>query len=292
MSRSFLFVPADSERKLAKAASVGADALILDLEDSVQSEQRPAARAQAAAFLKSGTGGEVWVRINPLGTTDATEDLLHVVPQAPYGIVLPKPPRARALRELADILDDLEAKHDLPPGRIRILPIATEVPAALFHMHEYAGVSPRLAAMSWGAEDLSAALGASVCRDADGRWLPPYELARSLCLFAASAAGVAAIDTVFTDFANLDALAAFANRGRRDGFEGMLAIHPAQVAVINEAYLPAPAELARARQIVALFSGNPGAGVLSLGGEMLDRPHLDQAKRLLDTAARFKNTSH
>jgi citrate lyase subunit beta/citryl-CoA lyase len=168
------------------------------------------------------------------------------------------------------------------------MPIATERPAALFTLNEYANATPRLAGLTWGAEDLSTAVGASRNRDDDGKWLPPYELARSLCLFAASAAGVAAVDTVFTDYKDADGLARYASNARRDGFSGMLAIHPAQVDPINEAFMPTDAEIDRAKRIIELFADNPEAGTLSMGGEMIDRPHWLQAKRILDIAQQDK----
>lgn len=279
MHRSFLFVPADSERKLAKASGAGADALILDLEDAVAAEARPAARQQTAEFLQDHE--DTWVRINPMDTADAALDLAAVVPSGPAGIVLPKPRNVDDVQRLASQLDQLEAENGLEAGQIQILSLCTERPEALFSLQGYAKATPRLGALSWGAEDLSAALGANANRDANGNWLPTFELARSLCLLAAAAAEVAAIDTVFTDFRDLDGLAQYAANARRDGFGGMLAIHPAQVEIINQAFVPSAEEIARAQQIVKLFEQNPGAGTLGLDGEMIDRPHLLQAKRLL-----------
>jgi len=281
MSRSFLFVPADSERKLAKARDTGADALIIDLEDSVAASARPRAREIAREFLADKGGAELWVRINPLDTEDALQDLRAVMPTGPRGIILPKPISARDTNQLAKLLDVLELEGGHTPGQTSIIPIATERPAALFKMHEYADATARLLALSWGAEDLSSAVGASANRDESGNWLPPYELARSLCLFAASAAAVAAIDTVYTDYRDADGLATYAARARRDGFEGMLAIHPDQVAVINAAFAATAAEIERANRIVELFAANPDAGTLGLDGEMIDRPHLLQAQRIL-----------
>lgn len=281
VSRSFLFVPADSERKLAKARDTGADALIIDLEDSVAASARPRAREIARDFLADKGSAELWVRINPLDTEDALQDLRAVVPAGPRGIILPKPIGARDSNQLAKLLDVLELEGGHTPGQTSIIPIATERPAALFKMHEYADATARLLALTWGAEDLSSAVGASANRDESGNWLPPYELARSLCLFAASAATVAAIDTVYTDYRDLDGLATCAARARRDGFEGMLAIHPDQVAVINAAFAATAAEIERANRIVDLFAENPDAGTLGLDGEMIDRPHLLQAQRIL-----------
>jgi citrate lyase subunit beta/citryl-CoA lyase len=285
MNRSFLFVPADSERKLGKAADVGADALILDLEDSVAAEARPAARELARDYLQGKEN--VWVRINPMDSADAQLDLAEIMPASPAGIVLPKPRAVQDVEQLAKKLDELESRHGIAAGQTEILSICTERPEALFSLGDYAGAPSRLCALSWGAEDLSAAVGASANRDADGNWLPPYEMARSLCLFAAAAADVAAIDTVYTDYRNTDGLATYAANARRDGFVGMLAIHPAQVDVINRAFVPTTAELERAERIVALFDENPGAGALGLDGEMIDRPHLVQAKRILQLAKRL-----
>ena len=288
MSRSFLFVPADNERKLEKAASSKADALIFDLEDSVAASARPQARKLAAEFIDKDYDAEIWVRINPLDTEDAKQDLHAIMPAAPRGIVLPKPRSADDANQLAKLLDGLEQECDLELGRTAILPIATERPAALFRMGDYADVTPRLGGLTWGAEDLSAAVGASTSRGADGNWLPPYQLARSLCLFAATAAGVPAIDTVYTDYNDMDGLAKFAAAARRDGFEGMLAIHPDQVEIINKAFVPTSDETERAQRIVELFAANPDAGTLGMDGEMIDRPHWLQAKRILETASRLK----
>lgn len=284
--RSFLFVPADSERKLQKAVDAGADALIVDLEDSVTQDARPEARERAREFLLGKD--DVWVRINAIDTDDAGLDLRAVMPSAPAGIVLPKPRSANDAVELSRLLDGFEREHQIELGRTCILPICTERPEALFALHGYAESTPRLAGLSWGAEDLSAAVGASASRDWHGAWLPPYELARALCLFAAAAAGVPAIDTVFTNFRDADGLAQFASNARRDGFSGMLAIHPAQIATINSAFVPSPEELDRARRIVAMFDDNPDAGAMSMDGVMIDYPHLIQAQRILRLANKSK----
>ncbi|MGI9225430.1 MAG: HpcH/HpaI aldolase/citrate lyase family protein [Woeseiaceae bacterium] len=285
MNRSYLFVPADSERKMKKAAQAGADALILDLEDSVAADARPAARQLCREYL--GDHSNCWVRINPLDSDDAVLDLDAVVAAAPAGIVLPKSGGAEDVVRLASLLAGIEKTHGMDPGQTGIMPICTETPAAIFQLGSYGGSSGRLAAMTWGAEDLSAAVGASTNRDDDGAWLPPYELARSLCLFGAHTAEVPAIDTVYTDFRDEQGLANYAANARRDGFSGMLAIHPAQVDVINRAFVPTAAELERAARIVALFEENPGAGTLGMDGEMIDRPHLVQAQRILQLAKRL-----
>ena len=261
MNRSFLFVPADSERKMEKAGGVGADALIDYLHDA----------------------DNVWVRINPIGTDDAVADLDAVMPGAPAGIVLPKPRSADDAIALAQRIDDLEAQHGLQEGSTRIMALCTEHPAALFTLDSYIGATPRLEALSWGAEDLAAATGGLTNRDDEGNWLPRFEMARSLCLFAAAAAEVAAVDTVYTDFRDLEGLLRYASQARRDGFSGMLAIHPAQVEVINAAFEPTAEELERAARIIRLFDENPGAGTVGLDGKMIDRPHLVQARRLLQT---------
>lgn len=284
MNRSFLFVPADSERKLEKARTCGADAIILDLEDSVAASRLPQARHLAAEYLRSRPDAEVWVRINPWGSADADDDLQAVMAAAPDGIVLPKPQSAGDALLLASRLGELEQAHGLDDGRTKILPVATEHPAALFNLDSYTDATSRLAGLTWGAEDLSAAVGASQSRDAAGHWLPPYQLARSLCLFAAAAANVPAIDTVYTDFRNRDGLAESAAAARRDGFAGKLAIHPDQVPVINAAFVPTRAETERAQRIVELFAANPDAGTLAMDGKMIDRPHLKQAQRMLATA--------
>ena len=284
MNRSFLFVPADSERKLTKARDSAADALIIDLEDSVASSERPKARQIAREFMSDAAQQELWLRINPLDTADALLDLREVMPAAPSGIVLPKPEGARDALQLAKLLDVLEQENGSEPGSTAIMPIATETPGALFRLREYGEGTERLAALTWGAEDLSAALGAAVTRDDAGNWLPLYELARSLCLIAAAAAKVPAVDTVFTNFRDGEALARYAGNARRDGFAGMLAIHPAQVDIINEAFRPTAAEVDRAQRIVDLFAADPEAGTLGMDGEMVDRPHLLKARKVLQRA--------
>ncbi len=286
MYRSLLFVPADSERKLGKAADAGADALILDLEDAVAPARRPEARLMAAEYLKGRQ--DVWVRINPTDSDDSAQDLEAVMPSAPAGIVLPKARSADDAIAVAQRIDVLEKQNGIAPRQTRLIVLCTERPEALFTLQSYVGATQRLAGLSWGAEDLGAALGASARRDADGRWLATFELARSLCLLAAAAAKVAALDTVFTDFRDQEGLLCYANNARRDGFDGMLAIHPAQVATINAAFLPTADEIDHAHRIVALFDENPGAGAVGMDGRMIDRPHLLQAQRVLQRATRRK----
>jgi len=269
--RSLLFVPGDRPERMEKALGLGADALILDLEDAVAPANKPAARAAIAAFLAKRPALTIFVRINPLDSGLAEDDLAAILPASPNGIVLPKAEGATSLAALDAQLD----------GETMILPIATETPAAIFALGSYGGITARLAGLTWGAEDLPAAIGASSSREPDGSYTAPYQLARSLTLFGAHAAGVPAIETVYPDFRDLDGLAAYAARGRRDGFTGMMAIHPDQVGVINAAFTPSEAEIAHARAVVAAFEANPEAGVLSLDGRMIDRPHLLQAQRLL-----------
>jgi len=285
MTRSYLFVPADSERKMNRAVRSGADALVLDLEDSVVPGARPEARLLAREFAAGKA--DVWIRINPIDTDDAKADLESVMPSAPAGIMLPKARSAADAQLLADALDTLERANGIEAGSTGILPLCTERPAALFTMHSYVDATPRLSGLTWGAEDLGAAVGATSNRDDAGGWLAPYAMARSLCLFAAAAAEVAAIDTVYTDFRDSDGLARYAAFARRDGFSGMLAIHPDQVDVINTAFVPTAAEVERAQRIVELFAANPGAGSLGMDGEMIDRPHLLQAQRILQLARRL-----
>ncbi|HSG96854.1 MAG TPA: CoA ester lyase [Woeseiaceae bacterium] len=284
MSRSFLFVPGDSERKLEKATTAGADALIVDLEDAVAPAAKAAAREMTAAYVNDRD--DTWVRINPVATELWEADVDAVVPAQPAGIILPKPRHARDAVKLSEYIDVLENHHGIPHGQTKIIALCTEHPEALLTLHSYVGSVPRLAGLSWGAEDLSATVGATTNRDAHGNWLPPYELARTMCLFAAAAAEVAAIDTVYTDFRDIDGLLRYAANARRDGFSGMLAIHPAQVDVINAAFEPAPEDIERAQRIVALFEQNPGTGTVGLDGKMIDRPHLVQAQRLLQQTKR------
>jgi len=271
--RSLLFVPGDRPDRMEKALGSGADALILDLEDSVAPDAKPAAREAVAAFLRRERALPLYVRINPLDGGLASADLAAILPARPDGIVLPKAEGGASVEALA--------RFDVA---VPILPIATETAAAVFTLGSYAGVAERLAGLTWGAEDLPAAIGAAASREADGSYTPPYQLARSLTLFGAHAAGVPAIETVYPDFRDLDGLAAYAARGRRDGFTGMMAIHPAQVPVINAAFTPSDEEIAHARRVVALFAANPGAGALSLDGKMIDAPHLKAARALLARA--------
>jgi len=275
--RSLLFVPGDRPDRMEKALEAGADALILDLEDAVAPAAKAEARRAVADFLGAERRVGLWVRVNPLDSAENEKDLVAILAAHPDGIVLPKAEGGASVDELSRRLSER--------GNVttRILAIATETPAAMFQLGSYGGAK-RLDGLTWGAEDLPAAIGAVTSRDEDGRYTPPFELARSLCLFGAAAAGVAPIETVYPAFRDLEGLAAYAARARRDGFTGMMAIHPTQVPVINAAFTPSEAEVAHAQAVVAAFEANPEAGALSLDGRMIDRPHLVQAQRILAAA--------
>ena len=284
MLRSMLFVPADSERKLAKGAGSGADALILDLEDSVEAAHKPLARDAAAAYIQAHAterSPQIYVRINPLDSGMALADLAAVAVPGLAGIVLPKADGAADVLRLGHYLDALEARGAMPAGSTSVVTVATETAAAMLSMHTYAARLPRLVALTWGAEDLSAAVGAMSNREEDGSYSPLYALARSYCLCAAAAAGVAAIDTLYPDFRDAAGLARTSRVARRQGFNGRLAIHPDQVAVINEAFTVTDAERAKAKAIVDAFAVNNGAGAIAIDGVMYDLPHLKQARRTL-----------
>ncbi len=286
--RSLLFVPGDDEKKLAKALASEADALIVDLEDSVAFAAKQAARHTAAAFLREARSlaprPRLFVRVNPLdgGLTD--EDLDAVMRSQPDGIMLPKCLDGAAVQQLGAKLAVREAELELPDGGTRIFAIATETAQALFGFASYRGCSRRLEGLAWGGEDLSADLGAETNRLPDGAFAPPYLLARSLTLVGAAAAGVQPIDTVYTNFRDAAGLRDEALAARRDGFTAKMAIHPAQVPVINEVFTPSPEAVAHARAVVAAFEAKPGAGVVSLDGEMLDLPHLTRATKVLTRA--------
>jgi citrate lyase subunit beta / citryl-CoA lyase len=286
--RSLLFVPADSARKLDKAMSCGADALIIDLEDSVALDGKARARDSAAAFLSqispAASRPYLLVRVNGLATGLTDADLDAVVPAKPDAIMLPKAEGGAAVVHADAKLSVREAASGLADGQIKILPIATETAAALFLAGTFAGASARLSGLTWGAEDLSAELGAQANRDQAGHFLDPYRLARALCLIGAAAAQVPAIDTVYVDFRDEAGFRRECEEAGRDGFAGKMAIHPAQVPIINDVFIPSAEALARARAIVDAFAQNPGAGVAGVGGIMYDRPHLARAQRLLATA--------
>ena len=282
--RSWLFVPGDSERKLAKSLESGADAVIVDLEDAVLPASKAAARRRVADFLAAQRGGttpSLWVRTNSRASGLLADDLAVVFPAAPAGIVLPKPASVDDVRYLDDLLSVLEREHGVPQGRTRILAIATETAVAVTNLPGYVHAPPRLLALTWGGEDLSAELGANVNREADGTFRFTYQLVRSLCQLAAAAAGVAAIETLAASFRDDAVVTRMARRACEDGFSGMLAIHPAQVPLINAAFAPDAEQLAAASRIVEAFDRQPEAGTVKLDGRMLDRPHLVQAQRLL-----------
>ena len=283
--KSLLFVPGDSEKKLAKAASTGADALLLDLEDAVSQDRLPIARGLVLDYLKSHdrSSQQVWVRINPLNTPLSLPDLVAVMPGKPDGIVLPKPLNASDVLQLDHFLSALEQREGINAGHTRILPVATEVAGALFSLNTYAGCSARLAGLTWGAEDLATAVGASTNKKDNGEFDDTFVLARSLCLLAAAHAGVQAIDTLSVDFRHADSLQADVQRAKRQGFSGKLAIHPDQVAIINAGFTATPEEQQHAQRIVDAFAQAGGAGAVQLDGKMVDKPHLTQALRLLST---------
>jgi citrate lyase subunit beta / citryl-CoA lyase len=288
LMRSLLFVPADDAKKLDKAMACGADALIVDLEDSIPAQGKAHARMRAAAFI--GEAGKVsqrprlLVRINGFATGLADADLDAVVPARPDAIMLPKAEGGPDVVRADAKLSAREAISGLPDGSIRIVAIATETATALFLAGTYGGASARLEGLTWGAEDLSAELGAETNRDGEGRFLDPYRLARALCLAGAAAARVQAIDTVAVDFRNAAALRQESEEARRDGFTGKMAIHPAQVPIINEIFTPSAAALAEARAVIAAFEANPDRGTVGIDGVMYDRPHLERARQLLARA--------
>ena len=287
-ARSWLFAPGDSEHKMEKAAAGTADIVVLDLEDAVTEDGKPRARAMIAGFLQAQpteARGRLWVRVNPLDGPHTLADLAAVIPARPGGIMLPKS-RGRADVELLDhYLAALEVSAGIEQGSTKVVVLVTETAEAMFTTGSYRG-APRVVAMTWGAEDLADAVGASENRNADGSYGFTYELARSLCLLGAATAGVAAVDTIQGDFRDLEGLRGRAEKVRRDGFRGMLAIHPAQVDVINAAFTPGEEELAAAQEIVDLFAARPGVGAVGFRGAMLDRPHLARAQALLASGGR------
>lgn len=279
--RSLLFVPGDRPERFAKAAASGADAIILDLEDSVSPANKEAARTAVADYLAGTREVVTLVRVNPLDGHMTAADIAAVAAARPDAIMLPKAEGAPSIAQLDTILRSESAPDASLPA---ILPIATETPSAIFTLGSYREMKDRLVGLTWGAEDLPAAIGAATSREADGGYTEPYRVARALTLFAAHAAGVAAIDTVFPAIKDEAGLAAYAARARRDGFTGMMAIHPSQVAPINAAFTPSADEVSRAQAIVDAFAANPGAGVLQVDGKMVDAPHLKQARHLLSLA--------
>ncbi len=291
--RSWLFVPGDSERKLEKARDNVADALILDLEDAVTDDRQEIAREMICDYLKAKpdrSRQQLWVRINPLDTELSLPDLAAVMQGAPDGICLPKVYSAAEVNTLGHYLAALEAREGLPPGSTKILCVATETAASLATFHTYLeGVTERLVAMTWGAEDLAAALGASDNRNpASGEYDDPYLLAKSLCLSTARAIDAQPVGVLFVNFRDLEGLEADCLRDRRAGFIGKIAIHPAQSEVINRAFTPSEEEVAYARRVIEVFEQNPSLGTVGLDGKMLDMPHLKQARNVLDMVEQIK----
>ncbi|NNC36418.1 MAG: CoA ester lyase [Acidimicrobiales bacterium] len=281
--RSFLFIPADSEKKLAKAAGIKADAIILDLEDAVLPERKTVAREMCAEFLKNARpSAEVWVRINPLDTDLWQDDLEAIIPHRPDGIMLPKPDGPADIETLGHHLDALENKLGHEGEPLRILPVATETATAVTTLNTYPKTHlPRLYGLTWGIEDLATDIGAYSNRTEAGAPAYPFDIVRAQMLFAAKASSIEAVDTLFADFRDPDGLRTYAKSAYNIGFSGMLAIHPAQVDIINEAFTPSDEQIEHARKVVQAFADNPGAGAVSVDGKMTDIPHLKQARRIL-----------
>jgi citrate lyase subunit beta/citryl-CoA lyase len=281
--RSFLFIPADSEKKLAKAVDIKADAIILDLEDAVLPARKAIAREMCAEFLKSEhPSAEVWIRINPLETDLWQDDLAAIIGHNPAGIMLPKPDGPADIETLSHHLDALEAKHGHTGEPLRILPVATETATAVTTLNTYPRTHlPRLYGLTWGIEDLATDIGAYANRDATGAPTFPFDIVRAQMLFAAKASSVEAVDTLFADFKDPDGLAVYARSAFNMGFSGMLAIHPAQIEIINDAFTPTAAQIEHAKKVIQTFADNPGAGAVSVDGKMTDIPHLKQAQRTL-----------
>jgi citrate lyase subunit beta/citryl-CoA lyase len=286
--RSLLFIPADDEKKLAKGVASGADALILDLEDAVSAQRKPAARTIAAQYIAATRALEkrplLYVRVNALDTPHWEADLAGVMASRPDGVLLPKARSGADVHTLSIALNHAEERAGTPKGATRIIAIVTEVPVSLLKLDTYIDASTRVEGLTWGAEDLSGVIGAATNREPDGRWTSPYQLARNLCLFTAAAANAQPIDTVFVNFRDAEGLRAEAAEAARDGFTGKMAIHPNQVAVINELFTPMPEEIAVSEEIVKAFADDPQAGVIGLRGQMIDRAHLVRAERILARA--------
>tara|TARA_R110002110_G_scaffold139487_3_gene326140 strand:- start:987 stop:1853 length:867 start_codon:yes stop_codon:yes gene_type:complete len=285
--RSFLFVPADSDKKLAKGATSGADALILDLEDSVALSNKEAARANAAAYLQSADpkGPKICVRMNALDTPLWQDDLKAVIASKPYAILVPKTISGECLRIVSDKLTNLEAEAGFEKDTTKLFCVATETAASMFNLGTYGGITPRLFALTWGAEDLAAALSARDNKDEHGNYTGPYQLARTLTLLSAVAAGVTPLDSIWKDFRDEAGLEREARAAARDGFTAKMAIHPAQVEIINRVFTPSDDDLAHARMVIDAFDKAGDVGVVNLDGVMLDIPHLKQARALVARAA-------
>jgi citrate lyase subunit beta/citryl-CoA lyase len=287
-ARSWLFAPGDSEKKMTKAMEGSADIVLIDLEDAVAPESKVGARQMVHDFIKahSEQRQRLWVRINPFDGPYTLGDLAAIMPAEPGGIMLPKVYGRAEVEKLDHCLSALEVANGIAEGSTPVIVLITETAEAMFHTGDYKG-APRVVALTWGAEDLADSIGASSNRNPDGSYSFTYELARSLTVLGAAAAGVTGIETISADFKDLEALRARAEKVRRDGFRGMLAIHPAQVEVINQAFTPTEAEIAEAQEIVAIFAANPGVGAIGWKGGMLDRPYLARAERLLKLAGKL-----
>jgi citrate lyase subunit beta/citryl-CoA lyase len=281
--RSMLFVPGDSDKKFAKASGIGADALILDLEDSVAPSMKVEARAKVSALLDNHAQRNwlFFVRVNPFDTGMTFDDMAAVVKPGLDGLLIPKADGAEDIVRIGEELDRLEAAAGMAIGSVKIAVVATETAQAMFNLGSYTPAHPRLVALTWGAEDLAAALGATSNKEEDGSWTSPYLLARNLCLFAASSAGVLPLDTLYTDFRDPEGLERDCRRARRDGFTGRIAIHPDQIAIINRCFSPSDAEIAEAQMLVDAFAAQPDAGTLGINGKMYDIPHLKAAQKTL-----------
>jgi citrate lyase subunit beta / citryl-CoA lyase len=281
-----LFVPGDSDRKFAKAAGIGADALILDLEDSVAPSMKIEARAKVAALLDDRTPRDwlFFVRVNPFDTGMTFDDMAAVVKPGLDGLLIPKADGAPDIVRIGEALDRLEAAAGMVIGTVKIAVVATETANAMFNLGSYTPAHPRLVALTWGAEDLAAALGATANKEENGEWTSPYLLARNMCLFAASSAQVAPLDTLYTNFRDPEGLERDCRRARRDGFTGRIAIHPDQIAIINACFSPSAEEIAEAQVIVDAFAAQPDAGTLGINGKMYDIPHLKAAQKTLASA--------
>ncbi len=290
--RSFLFVPGDSARKMEKSLGVGADAIILDLEDAVGESQKAEARRMVADMLRSTPKGQrltqIWVRINALDTALYEDDLAAIMPACPDGIVLPKTEGPADIEELSELLTEIEIELGIESGHMPILPVATETAIAPFNLGLYSEADlPRLYGLSWGAEDLSTALGGSSNKDENGDWTFTYKMVRSLTLLGARAAEVEPIETLYGNFRDEEGLRKMARAASREGFSGQLAIHPAQVAIINECFTPSKDEISFAKRVIEAFEASPGAGTVGLDGKMLDIPHLKQAEAILAKAKAY-----
>lgn len=284
--RSLLFVPGDSQRKFERGCQSGADVLILDLEDAVAPSMKDMAREQVAGWLDQAdtVSPKLFVRVNPLDSGLTASDVTAVVRPGLAGILVPKANGAQDIATIAGLISTAEQIAGMPDGGIKIAVVATETPAAMFALGSYTPPHARLVALTWGAEDLAAAIGATSNKEEDGTWTEPYRLARSLCLFASASAGVVPIDTLYSDFRDSEGLESDCRRARRDGFLGRIAIHPDQVETINRCFSPSADEVAEARKIVAAFAANPDLGTIGIDGKMYDIPHLKGAQKTLAAA--------